>query len=372
MPAAPASPPLDAVAPPVRGAAPVGGAVEPAPAAAQGSMPRAAWEWAMRVPLVTKLVGVNSFITVVAVVVSLYTHVAPVGPRGVFLVVVLAGLGALVANWLLVSVALVPVRQLERTAAAVAAGDFGARVPDSVMADHDLRSAGATVNALLDRLLTDRERLRRFSVALMGAEARERARIGRELNESAAQTLSALVLQLAVARTATPSPALDDAHRLAGELLEEVRQLARTVYPRVLADLGLPAALEALAREARSRAPEAEIDVEVQPAARQVDPTVAGVLYAVAQEALGNAVRHADARRIRVTLARSGSAARLSVRDDGRGFDVAAAEGAASGGGLFAIRERVALLDGRCAVTSAPGEGTEVVVDLPFELARGS
>jgi signal transduction histidine kinase len=336
-------------------------------------MVAAAWQWAMRVPLVTKLVGVNTLITAIAVAASLVLPIEPLGARGLVVVIMVAALGALVANWLLVTVALLPVRQLERTAAAVAAGDYRARVPDSVMADHDLRSAGATVNALLDRLLTDRERLRRFSVALIGAEGRERARVARELNESTAQALSALVLQLAVARAGTPASAtLDEAHRLASEVLEEVRLLARAVYPRVLEDLGLPAALAMLAREARTRAPGAEITVDVQPAARQLDPTVANVLYAVAQEAIANAVRHADAATVTVTLSRTGTGARLAVRDDGRGFDVAATEGAAAGGGLFAIRERVALMDGRCAVTTAPGEGTEVVVDIPFELARGS
>lgn len=371
MTVAPASPPLDA-APPAAGGSRRRVAmveVDPAPR----SMAAAAWQWAMRVPLVTKLVGVNTLITVIAVTVALLLPHEPLGARGLALIVVVAALGALVANWLLVSVALLPVRQLERTASAVAAGDYRARVPDSVMADHDLRSAGATVNALLDRLLTDRERLRRFSVALIGAEGRERARVARELNESTAQTLSALVLQLAVARAGAPgNAALDDAHRLASEVLEEVRLLARAVYPRVLEDLGLPAALEMLAREARARAPGTEIAVEVEPAARQLDPTVASVLFAVAQEAITNAVRHADATTVSVVLARTGNGARLSVRDDGRGFDVAATEGAAGGGGLFAIRERVALMDGRCAVTTAAGEGTEVVVDIPFELARGS
>ncbi|MCU0625209.1 MAG: sensor histidine kinase [Gemmatimonadaceae bacterium] len=331
------------------------------------------WQWVLRVPLVTKLVGVNTCITVVAVVASVVLHAQPIGNRGILLVVVVAAAGALVANYLLVSFALLPVRQLERTASAVAAGDYEARVPDSVMADHDLRSAGATVNALLDRLLTDRERLRRFSVALIGAEAREKARVARELNESTAQALSALVLQLAVARQEAPtSPALEEAHRLASDVLEEVRLLARTVYPRVLEDLGLPAALAMLAREARGRVPQAEITVTVHPAARALDATVASVLYTVAHEALGNAVRHADAHRIDITLTRSGQWARLSVRDDGIGFDVGASERVAGGGGLFAIRERVALMDGRCAVTTAPGEGTEVVVDIPIELVRGS
>jgi signal transduction histidine kinase len=322
---------------------------------------------------VSKLVGVNTVITLLAVVASVVVASFPLGSRGVVAVVLVAAVGALVANYLLVSVALVPVRQLERTAAAVATGDFAARVPDSVMADHDLRSAGATVNALLDRLLTDRERLRRFSVALIGAEARERARVSRALNEGTAQALSALVLQLSVARAAAPgNAALDDAHRLAGEVLEEVRLLARTVYPRVLEDLGLPAALEMLARETRGRAPAAEVEVTVHPSARDLDPTLASVLYTVAHEALANAARHAEASRITVALARRGAWARLVVRDDGCGFVMEPGHEGARSGGLFAIRERVALVDGRCAVTTAPGAGTEVVIDLPTELTRSA
>ena len=357
-------------------------ALDPPPASRGGevrAVPEAAppgdraWHALLRLPLVSKLVGVNTVITLLAVAASVVVATFPLGSRGVVAVVLLAALGALVANYLLVSVALLPVRQLERTAAAVATGDFAARVPDSVMADHDLRSAGATVNALLDRLLTDRERLRRFSVALIGAEARERARVARVLNEGTAQTLSALVLQLSVARAAAPdTPALDEAHRLAGDLLEEVRLLARTVYPRVLEDLGLPAALETLARETRGRSPGTDVVVTVHPSARDLDPTLASVLYTVAREALANAAQHADASRITVELGQPGAWARLVIRDDGCGFTMEPGRDGSRSGGLFAIRERVALMDGRCAVTTAPGAGTEVVIDLPTELTRSA
>jgi signal transduction histidine kinase len=90
------------------------------------------------------------------------------------------------------------------------------------------------------------------------------------------------------------------------------------------------------------------------------------VFYRVAQEALRNSARHAGARKVEILLLRKGGAASLEVSDDGRGFDVRRAEERRPGMGLFSMRERVALVNGRLVVTSAPGRGTRIVATVPL------
>jgi two-component system, NarL family, sensor kinase len=105
-----------------------------------------------------------------------------------------------------------------------------------------------------------------------------------------------------------------------------------------------------------------------------VPPTVASVLYRVAQEAVRNAVRHGQPRDLRITLAADTHEARLEVEDDGGGFDVAAADAARTGMGLFLMRERLALIDGRLEVASRPGRTVvraTASVDEPVPDAAG-
>ena len=137
------------------------------------------------------------------------------------------------------------------------------------------------------------------------------------------------------------------------------------MHPRVLDDLGLVAALDWLARQTRTQSP---LDVQVE--ATDFDPPIpaplAAALYRVAQEALRNAARHADAKRVDIRLRRDGTSAVLEIEDDGQGFDVALAEKRRPGMGLFSMRERIGLVGGRFIVHSTPERGTRVVAIVPL------
>ena len=149
------------------------------------------------------------------------------------------------------------------------------------------------------------------------------------------------------------------------DALEEVRTLSQTIHPRVLDDLGVGAALEWLARRTREeQGIDTTVDLGGETAA--IPRPLGSVLYSVAQEAVSNAVRHAAARSIAITLAADGGTARLDVVDDGRGFDPAEARVRRPGMGLFAMSERVVLVDGSVAVDSAPGRGTRVTATIPI------
>jgi signal transduction histidine kinase len=147
--------------------------------------------------------------------------------------------------------------------------------------------------------------------------------------------------------------------------MEEVRSLSLTVYPRVLDDLGLAAALAQLGRTAGAAAG-VPVEVVVDGDAARVPPDAAATLYRVAEEALANARLHAAAGRVRLRLAVEPRAARLTVADDGRGFAPPPPGTRGPGLGLFVMHERAALLDGHVRVESAPGGGTQVFAELPL------
>lgn len=321
------------------------------------------------VPLMTKIIGANVLIVLIAVAISLAMHDLH-GPGRLMADVMIAALVfSLLVNMALVYVAFRPLLQLEETAGRVWRGDLDARVPRSIMADRDMARVGSTINVLLDGLVSDRARMRRLASQVIGAQDEERARIARELHDSTAQTLAALMLLLSAAVRDSRDPELavrlGEIKGMAETVLEEVRTLSHTVHPRVLDDLGLASALEWLSRRTREST-ELAVTVDAFGDPSHIPPSVASVLYRVAQEALSNAVRHAAASSVSVVLRVGDDSAILEVVDDGRGFDVEEAEARRPGMGLFSMQERVALVNGHLDVTSAPGAGTRVVASVPF------
>lgn len=319
----------------------------------------------LAVPLVAKLVGANALI--LAGVAAAMTTTSADGEAWVRMLVALAVTFAV--NILLVWIALRPLAELERTARRIEHGDFAARVPPSPLADRDMTRVGQTLDHLVDRLLGDRARMRDLASQVIRAQDEERSRVARELHDSTAQTLAAAMLHLRAITTA-PDPItperLDVVRDALAEAIEEVRTVAHTMYPRVLDDLGLAAALEWLAGRTRGAA---ALDVRVLASgdAGTLPPPVASVLYRVAQEALRNALQHSGGRGVVITLTVDERTARLEVRDDGRGLD----DSAAVGMGVFAMRERVALVDGVFEIGRAPGGGTRVVATVPLAVESG-
>ena len=330
-------------------------------------MPRALMARALRVPLLGKLAGANLVIVASALLGVVAERRSLVPGTAVSILGMALGL-SLIVNLVLVYVALRPLSDLEAAASRVSAGDTEARVVPSVLADRNIARVGATLNALLDRLTEDRARVRRLAAQVISAQDEERARVARELHDSTAQILAAIMLQLGVAARESSSPALDariaTMRELAAEALEEVRSMSHTMHPRVLDDLGLAAALEWIARQTRDQE---SFDVEViAEDGPPIPAPLASVLYRVAQEALRNAARHAEATRVEIFLRRSPGSATLEVADDGRGFDVRRAEERRPGMGMFSMRERVGLVNGTLAVESVPGRGTRIVATVPL------
>jgi len=327
----------------------------------------------LRVPLAGKIAGANAIIVVAALIAAIAGNLGSPPERRLLLILATALAVSLVVNVALVLVALRPLEALQGTATKIWNGDLAARVPDSILADSNIERVGGTVNALLDSLTSDRAHLRSLAAQVIRAGDRERAQIARELHDSAAQTLAALLLELSVVANENRDHAiaarLQHVRSIASDVLDEVKLLAHTVHPRVLDDLGLVAALRLLSRETEERS-RTVVQVDADAALEAIPETLTSVLYRVAQEAVNNSVRHGEPAHITLSLRVYPGQARLEVVDDGPGFDVAEAERRRPGMGLFTMRERVALVGGAVRIESAKGRGTRVVATVPTNSAE--
>jgi signal transduction histidine kinase len=151
-------------------------------------------------------------------------------------------------------------------------------------------------------------------------------------------------------------------------LSEDVHGLSRQLHPAILDDLGL---VEALRSECASHAPRDELTVRYshQDVADDVPLETALCIYRVAQESLRNVAKHSGVREAMVSLVADRRELILQIRDQGSGFDPQIMHHGA-GLGLSSMEERVHLVQGKLAVTSAPGEGTTVEVRLPLSEKR--
>lgn len=209
------------------------------------------------------------------------------------------------------------------------------------------------------------ERARLHARLLDAAQTEERNRLAREIHDTIAQDLSAIAFQLEAAEALLDEPVDPERVRrsvaaaldLTRKGLEETRRSVLDLRAAPLEGRTLPAALAALASEVGSVTFEAVSVPPSLPAAVEVG------LYRITQEALQNALRHAEASRIVIRLEASPDRVRLTVEDDGRGFEVGA-EASASRFGLVGMRERARLLGGSFQLESSSGAGTRVTVEV--------
>ena len=203
---------------------------------------------------------------------------------------------------------------------------------------------------------------------LVAAQDDERRKLERNIHDGAQQQLVALQVRQRLAEQlidrdpAKAKQMLEQIQVDTGTALDDLRDLARGIYPPLLADQGLAAALEAQARKAAM-----PVTIEADGIGRFPQEVEAAVYFS-ALEALQNTAKYAGAARASVTVERADGHLRFSVRDDGRGFDPTA-DG--YGSGLQGIADRLGALDGELDVESVPGSGTIVSGRVPVELDGG-
>jgi two-component system NarL family sensor kinase len=228
--------------------------------------------------------------------------------------------------------------------------------------------AGAVEHADLFRALAEKEAaLAGMMRRTIEAQEEERRRVATEIHDGVTQQLVSIWYRLqACGRSLATDHGqaareLEAAKLLVDEALDEARNAIHDLRPSVLDDLGLAPALRALVH----RQFDGEVAVDLDIADGVASPTHHEVvLYRVAQEAIANIWRHADARQVKVALFEERPYVVLVVGDDGRGFDPAAKRSRMSFG-LAGMAERVSLAGGRLSVHSAPGRGTVVTVLIP-------
>ncbi|MDP9023378.1 MAG: GAF domain-containing sensor histidine kinase [Actinomycetota bacterium] len=227
--------------------------------------------------------------------------------------------------------------------------------------------AGAVENARLHQRLALRERaLEQFAERLVEAQEKERRRLAGEIHDGISQRIVGLSFHLSAAAGAIDTDPgfvahqIDAARTLAADALDETRFAIAGLRPSVLDDLGLAAGLEGLARTL----PAVTVELDVADHCELPDH-VETALYRIAQEAMQNVAKHAEAGHVRVRLACRGSRVTLEISDDGKGFDPRAVptEDRVTYG-LSGMRERADLVGGRLRVVSRPGAGSMIHVTV--------
>ncbi len=215
--------------------------------------------------------------------------------------------------------------------------------------------------------------LRRLSNQLVSAQEEERKTISRELHDEVGQILTGLRLELGSlwrgeADAGLPDR-LDSVKALTEDALRSIRNLSLLLRPSMLDDLGLGAALRWQAKEF-SRRTGIPVTTDIPATLTDLPEPFRICLYRVIQEALTNCARHAEAKRVVISLKQVGGLVSASVQDDGCGFDPGNLR--TRGLGLVGMEERVRALHGNLSISSEQGSGTTVVVELPFSVEQAT
>lgn len=244
----------------------------------------------------------------------------------------------------------------------------GTLVPVEVHANH-VYFGGQELNCAFVRDVTERKRLeeerRRFSIRLMRVQERERQRISQTLHDHLGQLLTLARLEASSLSVNTPEAeqALKRLQERLDAVLRTLRDLVASLQPSVLEDLGLKAALEALAQDV-GRTVGMAIEVRCTGPVQRLSKEQSLCIYRVVQEALTNVIRHARATRAWVHLRVGRHVARVSVEDNGRGLSAASWN---QGLGVASMRERLEALGGRLQMDERKQGGTRVEGMVPLE-----
>ncbi len=309
----------------------------------------------------------------------------------------------LVVAWLLTRSVVNPIKTLTAASQRIAAGDLASPIPSM---------GGGEVSALARSFDTMRERLResldeiqtwnreleqrvgertqalneaehdrrKLLRKLVVAQEEERRQLARELHDETSQALTALVVGL---ETATTAPAesvqeikgrLNALKPLATEMLREIQRIILALRPAILDDLGLVQAIDWYA-ESRLESQGVSVNLETIGVETRLPSEVETVVFRIAQEALNNIARHANAEDVSISLDFRDSLIVLEVEDDGKGFspeEVLARRGDSASFGLMGMQERATLFGGSMQVESQPGEGTRLTATIPVNGAKSN
>jgi signal transduction histidine kinase len=259
-----------------------------------------------------------------------------------------------------------PLQALSGRATALAWGDFEA-IEEPVGGIAEIQRLQTELAHMAAKIQAAQQSLRGYLGAVTAGQEEERRRLARELHDDTIQSLIALNQRIQLVQMSQPEMAqLDEMQEMVAGLIADLRRTIHALRPIYLEDLGLVPALQVLAQEV-GEAGRPAVTFTSEGAPRRLHPEMELALYRIAQEALTNAVRHAAAATVSITLAYRPERVTLAVADDGRGFAVPESPtelAPQSHFGLLGIHERAELIGARLTLSSQPGRGTRVEVGV--------
>jgi signal transduction histidine kinase len=244
--------------------------------------------------------------------------------------------------------------------------------------EESLRNSERHYSRLLEQSQRMQEQLRQLTRQLLLAQEEERKKISRELHDEIAQTLTGINVRLAALKTSATHNTkglqnkISSAQRMVEKSVDIVHRFARELRPTVLDDLGLIPALHSYVKTF-SRQTGVHVRLTIFAGVEKLDNARRTTLYRVAQEALTNVARHAQASVVDVSIEKLSNRICMKIKNDGKSFQVDRALQAGKNKrlGLLGMRERVEMVGGSFAVESAPGKGTTICAQIPVTNGKG-
>jgi two-component system, NarL family, sensor histidine kinase UhpB len=324
-------------------------------------------------PLVRRVVLANAILVVVLAAGCLIATRSVDAHREPLVLVVLAvaGICAIaIINYLIVGPAGRLLTELTRAMETIHKGELDCRVEDR-WRDADLRRLSLSFNDMCQRL---GDESLSYAERQLGSIEEERRRIGRELHDETSQTLAATLVRLDLCDKAIQDHDAPEAHAqivnckaLLAHTMDEIKLLVYDLRPVMLDDFGLVPTLRwYIQSHLQGAGP--DIVTDFDEADLRLPGTIETALYRITQEALANAVRHADATKVHVRLTAKPGFVSLAVIDNGKGFDPGATwlPTGHPGVGLLSLKERAELSGGTVNIESAVGRGTRLYVVIPL------
>ena len=296
--------------------------------------------------------------------------------RGLLLLLLLFFVVVNAAVWWSVSRALRPIDQILDALQRVREGDLGVRLPNLQLPE--LSRVGVGFNHMAETLQHSVKETQWLTRELLNAQEKERRHLAHELHDEIAQCVSAIHADAVAIRSHGGLAVRESAEAIVevvGQIKDRVRSMLRRIRPAYLEELGLEAGLREQVAAFRHRHPQVLCVLDVQGDLSSLDEEIGVAIYRVVQESLTNVAVHANARNVLIELMLRSASTRggaglatsdsiqLTIADDGAGFIEASTN---RGLGLTGIRERTRALGGSCSIVSEPGEGTRIVVTIPY------
>lgn len=334
-------------------------------------------QFALRISIFDRVLIGNSIIIVFGAVAGTIITRQMTLFGNIWLILLFSFVGILITllvNRMIIRTALYPLHELGNAIEKVHSGQIN--IPDSLKnyKDPDISRLVIVIDSMLTRMANYTSQLQAISERAINAQEEERVRIARSLHDDTAQSISMLIIDLDRLGNFLPPDRPDitrsvaDAQNVATRLLENLRKIIWDLRPSILDDLGLYSAIRWFARTNLEKAG-VKVEFVAADEGMRLPPHLETMLFRIAQEAISNILRHANASKVSIRLWTMAEQLWLEIKDDGRGFDIEkAAEGAVDRKqlGLLGIEERVSLVGGAVKVESAEGSGTCLQLHIPL------